>query len=335
MAVAVITLALVLVAAWVFAPPAPLPAQFALADCRHVALLDDVSGLRITGAEDMALTPSENEIYLTAHDRRDPARPSGGLYSVSLFALEAGEAEISAQQVYAGDGQVPFRPHGLALSSDGTRLALVNRPGPGEADILIGFADGLAWAPEDRLTGRQLCRANDLDFSGPGESALDITLDRADCSAAFTDLLPGAVTGRTVRFDSAGLTETGAGLAFPNGIADGYVAETRGRRVRTPDGRALDLPGGPDNLNWDQEGWLVAAVHPKLLQLWLYRAGWTAQAPSRIVRVDPADGELRVLFDDVDGALYSGATSAIYGDGLLVAGSAYDHGLLVCQEGAL
>ena len=335
-ATTVILLACVMTAVWVFAPPAGLPGEFAMADCRRVALRDDVSGQLVVGAEDLALTPSENEMFVTAHDRRDPATPSGALYSVSMFALETAETEVSAAPVWNGaEGDAPFRPHGLALSADGTRLAVVNRPEPGAAEVLIGSVDGLAWAPEERLAGRRLCRANDLDFADPAGQILDITLDRAECTGAIQDLLPGARTGRIARFDGSALTEIGSGYSFPNGIAAGYLAETRTRMIRTPQGGALRVPGGPDNLSVDQEGWIVAALHPKLVHTWLYRAGWRETSPTRIVRVDPSDGEVEVLFDDVDGTLFSGATSAVLGDGLLVAGSAFDSGLLVCRQGEL
>ncbi|MFK7943490.1 MAG: hypothetical protein AB8B85_11335 [Paracoccaceae bacterium] len=333
-AIAVVLLAILMAAIWVFASPTALRADFAASDCRRVSLRDDVTGNLIVGAEDMALTLSENEILLTAHDRQDLAAPSGGLYSISVFALETQDVSVTARRLYGGDdADQAFRPHGMALSSDGTRIALVNRPVVGTAEVLIGPVDDQAWAPEQRLTGERLCRANDLEFSGEADGMLNITLDRSDCLSSIRDLLPGAGTGRLARFDGAGLTDTIDGLAFPNGIAAGYVAETRRRSIRTPDGGYLRVPGGPDNLNIDQDGWIVAALHPKLVHLWLYREGWRNNAPSRIVRVDPSDEEVRVLYDDVEGALFSGATSAIYGDGLLVLGSAYDEGLLVCQQG--
>ncbi|MEM1297741.1 MAG: hypothetical protein AAGH68_00580 [Pseudomonadota bacterium] len=329
---AVISLALALAGIWVFAPPTELPAEFSEADCRRVSLADDVTGNLIIGAEDIALTPSENELLFTAHDRRAPDNPSGGLYAVSTFALEAGESALTATRIYAGeDTDRAFRPHGFALSRDGSRLALVNRPTSGSAEVLIGPVENLSWAPEERLAGERLCRANDLSFTADA-AELYITLDRADCAPSAQDLIPGAASGRLARFDGTALTEPVLGLSFPNGLAGGYVAETRAMQISQPGGGAIRLPGGPDNLSVDQDGWIVAAVHPKLLQLWLYRSGWRQTAPSRIVRVDPEDGEIRVLFDDTAGRLFSGATSAIYGNGLLVAGSAYDEGLLVCQE---
>ena len=334
-ALAVVVFSVAMVALWIFAAPSSLPADYTAAECRRVTVLDDVTGDVIVGAEDLVLANSENELLLTAHDRRDSAQPSGGLYSISLFTLEAGDQTITASRIYGqGDGEeTAFRPHGLALSSDGSRLALVNRPASGRAEVLIGPFDGENWAPDQRLRGERLCRANDLAFASDDGAILDITLDRADCEPSMRDLLPGAATGRLTRFDGRSLTDTASGYAFPNGIIDGYVAETRAMRVIRPDGPPLRMPGGPDNLSVDDAGWLVAALHPKLIHLWLYRSGWNDKAPSRIIRVDPQDGEMRVLYDDVHGTLFSGATSAIYGDGLLVAGSAYDEGLLVCQEG--
>ena len=82
-----------------------------------------------------------------------------------------------------------------------------------------------------------------------------------------------------------------------------------------------------------QAGQVVAALHPKLLHLALLRGGWRDRSGSRIVRVDPRDGAIEVLFDDPKGELYSAATAAIHGDGLLIMGSAYDSGLLVCEQG--
>ena len=95
----------------------------------------------------------------------------------------------------------------------------------------------------------------------------------------------------------------------------------------------MEVPGGPDNLNWDGLGGLIVALHPSLFRVGAYLYGYNDTAPSRIVRVD-LDRNLEVLFDDPAGALFSGASVAVLSGGVLVAGSVRDAGLLVCRKGA-
>ena len=152
--------------------------------------------------------------------------------------------------VVAREG-TPFRPHGLALSPDGRRLALVNRIGPDEAVVEIGRLGPDGWTPDRQLRDPRLCRANDLDFAQPGGRAgagraagpsvgpsaatgdtLEITLDRADCKTSLRDLWGG--TGSVLRARGSRLDPVRAGLAFSNGILAGHVAETRANRLRPP-----------------------------------------------------------------------------------------------------
>ncbi len=163
-----------------------------------------------------------------------------------------------------------------------------------------------------------------------------MTLDRQSCGAAWADLEPGATTGRVVALDLAGPAPPeveAAGLAFANGIAGLWVAETRASRLHHLLDRPVSVPGGPDNLTWGPEGGIVAALHPSMVQIAAYRHGYAGAAPTRIVRVRP-DRSVEVLFDDPDGALLSGATVGLLAGGTLVAGSAIDAGLLVCRKGA-
>ncbi len=128
------------------------------------------------------------------------------------------------------------------------------------------------------------------------------------------------------------------GLAFANGIAGLYVAETRGWRLHHRLDRPVEVPGGPDNLTWDGLGGLIAALHPSLYRIAAYRYGYLDTAPSRVVRVD-LDRKVEVLFDDTGGEVFSGASVAVLAarglsGSVLVAGSMRDAGVLVCQAGA-
>jgi hypothetical protein len=308
---------------WLLAPADSLPARFGRADCGRVELVDPRTGWRISGAEDLALAP-DGTLIVAAHDRFDPALPDGGLYALDPAALAAG-GTATARPLDRPRPQTRFRPHGLALSPDGRRLALVNRTGPEEAVVEIGALGPEGWSPERQLRDPRLCRANDLDFAGLGDT-VEITLDRADCATSLRDLRGG--TGSVLRAEGDRLAVLRTGLDFPNGIHAGHLAETRSHRLLRPDGSALDLPGAPDNLAPAPHG-LVVAVHPSLLRTWLYLQGWSGHAPARILRID-AGGAIELLYDDPAGTLFSAATAAVLAGNRLVAGSVGDAGLLVC-----
>jgi len=323
-------LAAAVAALWLRAPPERLAARYVAADCGRVALIDPARGHRSAGAEALALAP-EGNLILAAHDRSaDPPTP-GGLHAIAPSAL-FGVEEARVRTLHAGrPGAPPFRPHGLAISPDGARLATINRSQPGAATVEIGALDGGRWTPDRRIEGQDLCRANGLAFTGLAEDDLLITLDRAACDTALADLLPGAATGRLARFDGRRHEIVREGLSFPNGILPGrFIAETRARRILRPSGPPIALPGGPDNLSLAPDGRLVAALHPRPHLLWFYLEGWRRRAPTRLVAVDPETGAVEILFDDPDGKIFSGATGAIIAGDSLVAGSVRDDGLLVC-----
>ncbi len=328
-AVGTLLLIAVAVAFWLLAPPAPLSAHFVAGDCRRVALIDADTGWRIAGAEAIVEGPL-GRIFLAAHDRGRADGP-GGLYVIEPLLL-TGTPELSLATLYpAATGT--FRPHGLAISAYGMRLATINRYAPRAARVEIGALSANRWQPDRQIEGPGICRANGLGFEGLATDDLLITLDRADCATSLRDLMPGATTGRLAQVDSTGYTIVREGLSFPNGVMGPFIAETRAGRISGPGGAEIMTPGGPDNLSLADDGRIVAAVHPRLHLLGLYLGGWTSSAPSRIVAADPGSGTVEVLFDDPDGVLFSGATGALLIDDMLIAGSVRDEGLLVCRKG--
>jgi hypothetical protein len=324
---------------WLFRPVPGLPARFAPEDCRRIAVTDTVSGRAIVGIEDMELLPDRDTLILSAQDRltrewRPDEAPEGGLYEVSLTRLAGGQPWatpiIRPDAVTCG-----LFPHGIAVSDDGERLAFINRARDGTVSIIAGALTPGAFSPRATRADPLFCRANDLMFSGGGSMELRVTLDRESCGLSWADLKPGSMTGRVISVGLGGaatpkIEETG--LAFANGIAGLYVAETRGSRLHHRLDRPVELPGGPDNLTWDPFGGLIAALHPSLYRLAAYRYGYHDTAPSRIVRVD-LDRIVEVLFDDPGGKVFSGASVAVLADDILVAGSMRDAGLLVCRKG--
>lgn len=320
---------------WIFRAPAALPARFALTDCVRAPVTDTATGRRLVGIEDIALLPDGATLLLSAGNHlafeRHPSRAAeGGIYAVSLPRLETGETwadPLIPEGTLAGG----LFPHGIAVSDDGRRLAFVNRSREGVTSIVEGSLSRTGFTARSARADPELCRANDLTY---GDGGLRITLDRGDCGIAWADLKPGSTTGRVVALDPAGTAPPRveeSGLAFANGIAGLWVAETRAFRLHHRLDLPLELPGGPDNLAFDPLGGLIVAVHPSIPRLAAYRHGWRDNAPSRILRVD-LDRTIEVLFDDPSGTLFSGASAGVLAGDVLVAGSVVDAGLLVCRK---
>jgi len=336
----VVLLVVGMTGAWFVRVPDRLPARFGAGDCRRVELIDPRTGRAIVGAEDLALAPDGDMLIVSAHDRRDDAMPNGGLYSLGFWEIGGrSRVEVRALDGPRATGAV-FRPHGIALSPDGARLAVINRISEDAAVVETGPLDGSGWHPERVFRAERLCRANDMAWSGNG--TLGVTLDRADCQTSISDLLPWSMTGAVGTLGGgtlgggtlgdSGLRIDRRDLGFANGLdSGGAVAETRRHRLSWPDGRRLDLPGGPDNLTRTPKGALIVAVHPNLFRLFAAQRGWIAASPSRILRVDPAGKGWEVLFDDPEGRMFSGATVAVVAGGALVIGSATDRGILLCE----
>lgn len=343
-------------ALWLHWPAAPKPARFAHDQCRRVALTDVGTGRPVVGVEDMALARG-GALWLSAQDRLaaergDGPAPEGGIYRMGLGALsEPGPIALARQ----GLRTPAVHPHGLDATPHRTAAVLrLYRAGVAE-----GHAIGLLTRGGSRLiagaaTGRPLCAANDVAL---GRDRLWVSLDRADCPGmSWRERVWPRPSGRVIEVRSpGGAAAPGAelgGLVHANGLVrlPGApqrlaVAETRARRIALVDwpeetgegapaiARRLALPGAPDNLSVAADGRIVAAVVPSLLRFALYRFGWRDRAPSRAVAVDPGTGAVEMLYDDPAGALFSGATVALWQGGRLVLGSARDAGLLVCEEG--
>ena len=326
----------VLVLWFVYGGGEPLPARFAPEDCRRVALRDRESGTLIAGAEDMALLPDGDTLVVSAIDRSDQIRPFSGLFGVSLLDLARGGGEVSARKLVQNhELRGGVHPHGIALDPSGERLALVNRVGPEHRTAIdvLEWHDG-RFLPLRRDMHEAYCRANDLAFDFDGD--LLITRDRARCGASIVDMIPFHPTGLLLTLTPEGRLAAGEDRYYhPNGIAIGptglpVIAETRAARLVSRRG-FVPLPGGPDNLTVDDEGAVIAAVHPSAWWAYLYRNGLAFSAPSRVIRTDPDGAAKEVLFEDPGGDVLSAVSVGLMHDGRLYMGSPIDKGIAVCE----
>ena len=183
---------------------------------------------------------------------------------------------------------------------------------------------GLALHHRLTVEGPSVCQANGI--VGVASDRFYVSNDAKACSATgkWLELAAGLDRSYVVRvvLGAAGtapeVVPVVRRVRFANGLAADdehlYVAATRAgailafRRDRLRDHRdqgATDTPDavfrlgtGPDNLTGDGAGGLLAASHPSLFRLALYRHRWWpgATAPSHVVRVDPRDGSVGEVY---------------------------------------
>lgn len=322
--------------------------------CRRVALIDAETGSPIRGAEDLALDPARNRLFISAYDRRAVETaaasraflvPEGAIYAVEFQALAKAGAGPVTLTPFVRPGGVPggLRPHGLAYSPDRDEIAFINRgyqkidgKWRRSAAILRVGADGV----QANGAAPAHCGANDLV---EGRGGVYVTFDHEACD--WRAALEDALTLRRSGVSAEDGSRLFARAAFANGLAGTssgkfalaatreksilILGEEGGSLVET--GRVA-LPGGPDNLTVAPDGAVIAAVHPSLTVMGLHRRLGFGRAGSRVVRLDPESGAVEVLFDDPGGVKFNGATVAVLWDDALVLGSATDDGLLYCRR---
>ncbi|MEM1384075.1 MAG: hypothetical protein AAF713_18270 [Pseudomonadota bacterium] len=316
----------------------PLSATYSHADCRRVGVFDRISGRPLVGIEDLELSRDQRSLYLSSYDRLEGRSAQGGIYQIPVLSLGSGQQVPATPLTDPARFRHGLRPHGMTLSADGTRLAFVNRRRDNTVAIVEGpiTETGLRIRMRYRRAG-SLCRANDLVYADTG-NRLFLTIDRQACDVDLIDLVPWVGTGSVIAVPLQGREDPiviSDGLAFANGVMPPFIAETRGERITRSDRTdwEIALPGGPDNLSRTREGHIIAALHPSLFSLWLYRYGVSWSAPSRIAKIIPLAESVEVLFEDIDGDLFSAATvGALTAGGTLVAGSVREDGLLVCER---
>ncbi|MCA8889074.1 MAG: hypothetical protein KDA46_09605 [Parvularculaceae bacterium] len=330
-------------------------AEFSLQACRRVALADSITGAAIVGAEDLAPDVRAGRLYVSAYDRRAVEAavkvnahelPQGGVYSVEIAELASGAPSVTATPLAPVDA-IPggLRPHGLTYDDELGEIIFINRAYVKSGDKWVMQprverinVDGAAVVGD---AGSPPCAANDIVTIG---DATFVSFDHAACGG-------GAIVENLFGFKRSGVADIHGAPIFSHALfANGVLALSEDRLILAATRekallvlekdnkndwrvtRRIKLPGAPDNLTRAADGAVVVALHPSLWRAGAHRRlGWR-RAPSRIVKTTLANGDAQLLFDDPRGTLFSAATAAAVADDLLVAGSATDSGLLVCQK---
>ncbi len=329
-------------------------AQYSAEQCRRVKVVDAATGDKVRGAEDFALDAPRGRLYFSAYDRRSVEKaarkgemtiPNGGVYAVAVSELFDPDLKKLKTRSLAAPGDIAggLRPHGITFDERNQEVVFINRTYQrinrrwkmtprlqcigANGEVFVGAENDAA------------CGANDVLVT---DQHVFTTFDHGGCGwrAGIEDIFNLKRSGIALANDGKVFDRAG----FANGLAqahDGHIvmAATRDKELFFLKERAsgveeslrIKTPGGPDNLSTAYDGGIVAAAHPSLFKLALNRKLGLGKAPSRIVKADLKSGETAILFDDPKGALFSAATVAVQTREGLVAGSATDEGLLVCQ----
>lgn len=301
-------------------------------------------------AEDIQIDRARGIAYLSLLDRR--AGMQGRETQGDLYALDLNAEPLQGNSALA---RVPpgFHPHGLSLYrvGDGSlRLFAISHP-KGQPHTVEIFEQGTedAFRPVATITdpalrspnavaaigARQFYVANDSGARNAWQRFGELVLRRGLSEVLYYD-------GETVRVVARGL-KSAAGIAVSGDGLRVYVSETFGRRVRVYGRNAgtgdltpledIDLDSAPDNLNFDADGNLWIAAHPKTFELVRHFISPTHPSPTQIFRWSPnAIGVPRleeVLLDD-GRALSAGSVGAVVGRRLFV-GSITETKLLSCR----
>ena len=324
--------------------------------------------VEIPGPEDITIDHAANLAFVSSQRRRDEKtgkiwlrpedQPGGAIFALDLNGETLAKRLLTDQEALG----FPFHPAGLSLfcgQNGERRLFVVNLRGTDDNAVEAFDVEG------ERL--RHVGTARDPEhLIGPNDLvALDgdrfyVTNDHGARQALLRVLEDGAALpwSTVVFYDGSHFHTVAKQIEHANGIALDrarrrlYVASTRTKKIydyawdsgdparELTDRATIDLPGCPDNLEWDEDGDLWVGADPSLVKLVMYFffARMTPKAPSLVLRVR-FDGlpspRVEPVFQDETGDLISASSvAAVHGRGAvrrLLVGAPIDDHLLDCE----
>lgn len=301
--------------------------------------------LAIPGPEDIEIDRMEGIVFVSVSDRRKKTDGAGGIL---MYTIEEGIEGI--RNITPGN-LIDFHPHGISLYRSNENqlfLFVINHKGSDEEvverfewknDSLIhleSIADkNMMTSPNDivAMDEKRFYVTNDHYYTAGVSQTLEEYLQRP---LSFVNYYDGK-SFRTVARD----------IGYANGInqtPDGkyiVVAATSGRALHVyeieedanlKEVDKIDLGTGPDNIDFDRDGNILIACHPKLLKYVAHAENAKNYSPSQVLKIKfnkPKDFVIEEVFLN-DGTGYSGSSVAvIYGNTMLI-GSVFEPSLLLC-----
>jgi arylesterase / paraoxonase len=324
--------------------------------------------VEIPGPEDITIDHAAGAAFVSSEQRRSATgkillrpedRPGGSIFSLDLNGEQVVKRVLTDQDALG----FPFHPHGLGLfcSKNGERrLFVINHRGTEDHVVEVFDVEG------ERLRHAGTVRDPE-HLIGPNDLvALDgdrfyVTNDHGARQALLEVLEIGAALpwSTVVFYDGSHFHTVAKRIEQANGIALDrarrrlYVAASRTKKIydyawdagdparELTDRATIDLPGCPDNLEWDEDGNLWIGADPSFVKivLYFYFAHLVPKAPSLVLclRFDGGEKQPRVesVFHDETGETISASSvAAVHGRGTvrrLLIGAPVDNHLLDCE----
>ncbi|HRD68060.1 MAG TPA: PHB depolymerase family esterase [Candidatus Competibacter sp.] len=317
--------------------------------------------VEMPGPEDIAIDHVVGIGFVASQQRRSTARELLGPEKMpggAIFALDLNREPLVPRRLMdEATLGVPFHPRGCSPScgAQGQRRLLVISDRAATDHVVEVFdVEGEAFAAmglrhvQTVAGAGHLVSPNDLVALDGGQ--FYVTNDHGARQALLQLLETGtALPWSTVAFwDGHRFRTVAKGIAFANSIALDpacgrlYVAATRSKKIHAyvwdasnpakelTDFVSIDLPGCPDNLEWDKEGHLWISTDPSFVRLALYAAGMSSTAPSLVLRLC-FDGEksprIEKVWRDETGAIISASSVAATASAMAFSGTASGGGL--------
>lgn len=266
------------------------------------------------GIEDLDFDPESGTVFLSSHDRRNPAS-TGAIYALDTATKQVRDLTTKLDLF-------EFRPHGISfLNFHGQKLLFVISH-RNEKNAVLKFAfEG------DSL--RLLNSYSSTDFGSPndilavGESNFFLSNDHGNTKPSvskWADFVAFPL-GNVVYFDGQRTTVVLKNIAYPNGLAlyndKIYMASLLGKYIGVyePVGanyqlekvKTISVPYPPDNLTVAGSRIYVAA-HPKLLRFLKHSGDEQKKSPSAIFYLD--NDQVKMVYVE-DGQQLSGSSTAL------------------------
>ncbi len=315
----------------------------------------------IDHAAGVAFVASQQRLSATGKILNPDEMPGGAIFALDLSSKPLAKRLLTDQKMLG----IPFHPRGCSLycgEPGQRRLMVISDRAAAEHVVEIFDLGGEAFATmglQPIRTGadsEHLISPNDL-VALDGDRCY-ITNDHGSRQALLQLLETGAaLPWSTVAFwDGSRCHTVAKGIEMANGIAldrvrgQLYVAATRSKKIYAYAWNAgdpakelthpaeIDLPGCPDNLEWDEDGNLWIGADPSFFKLFLYCVGIVPTAPSLVLRLRFDGGTPprveEVWRDDTGEIISASSVAAVHGQGpvrRLLIGQPFGNHLLDCE----
>ena len=306
------------------------------------------------GPEDVALNRSKKWLYVSSHNRRH-AEENGKLFALDLSKPDAELKPVALNLQYPPH----FKPHGMSLvelSGGKERLYVISHPlqdGESEMHTIEVFEGaGLNFTHVQTLKSPLLVSPNDLHATPDGRVFVSNDHAVAKGFKRAWDNLMRNKTSRLTYYDGKAWSFIGRPVAFGNGVLvkkEGdkeYLyrsaffenAVVKYEIVKSDQGLTelqevarINVEHGPDNLELDEQGNMLVAVHPSLFRFLMHATSAPQKSPSQVMKINLANQQVEKIYVD-DGGEISAASTAVVQDKRLIISQVFEDFLLVCPR---